>query len=98
MIGSSSMTSIFFIVTRKVSALDLDALGIVKRVPGLRTATPKRFFAWLAELSACVRKRLLTCRLSRLVAVVMDVWKWASGFWQYGVAALTLLISIVGSG
>jgi cardiolipin synthase len=28
----------------------------------------------------------------------MDVWKWVSGFWQYGVAALTLLISLVGSG
>ena len=28
----------------------------------------------------------------------MDVWKWVSGFWQYGVAALTLLISIIGSG
>ena len=28
----------------------------------------------------------------------MDVWKWVSGFWQYGVAVLTLLISVIGSG
>ena len=27
----------------------------------------------------------------------MDVWKWVSGFWQYGVAALTVLISVIGS-
>lgn len=27
----------------------------------------------------------------------MDVWKSISGFWQYGVAALTLLISVIGS-
>ena len=28
----------------------------------------------------------------------MDGWKWVSEFWQYGVAALTLLISVIGSG
>ncbi len=28
----------------------------------------------------------------------MDGWKWVSNFWHYGVAALTLVISLIGSG